>query len=164
MPDWPVRFFFVPSAADGGAFHRSHEAPLPGRDANQAKPPQGGFFIVRASARITGGRPRAPVTFFLLAHKRKSPKKKGAPFAAENRDRPDVWVCPGFSVPCAARPARRSSNSRTFLVLADISGADHLHLGERTLSSPILARNLRAGLRCSASLRGPKIKIRKPLL
>ena len=28
---------------------------------------------------FTGGRPRAPVTFFLLAHKRKSPKKKGAP-------------------------------------------------------------------------------------
>jgi len=79
VPLWPVRFFFVPSVADGRTFHRSHEPPAPGRDASQAKPPQGSFFIVRASARIAGGRPRVPVTFFLLAHKRKSPKKKGAP-------------------------------------------------------------------------------------
>ena len=48
-----------------------------------------------------------PVTFSLLAQSESHQRERAPRFAAENRDRPEVWVCPGFSVPCATRPARR---------------------------------------------------------
>jgi len=47
-------------------------------------------------SRITGGRPRAPVTFFLLAQKEKSPKKKGAP--ARRRKPGQTWCLGLFRI------------------------------------------------------------------
>jgi len=57
---------------------------------------------------FAGGRPRAPVPFF--APPKKGTKERGIPGSPRKiGDRPDVWVCPRFFFPCAARPARRSA-------------------------------------------------------
>jgi len=62
-----------------------------------------------------------PVTFSLLAQSESHQRERAPRFAAENRDRPGAWVCPGFSVPlrCSTSPAvcathERSSHRHTF--------------------------------------------------
>ena len=57
---------------------------------------------------------------------------------------------------CAARPARRSSNSRTFSTPANVSGANYLQYCNGNRNSPILDRNLRAGLRLLGGAKGPQ--------
>ena len=101
------------------------------------------------ASRIAGGRPRAPVTFSLLAHKRKSPKRKGAPvhrrYLASSCGSPALLDRPGGL-----------RNSRKVRLSADSSGAKCSGYSRRDRGSPSARPKPRAGLRCLAALRGPR--------
>jgi len=90
-----------------------------------------------------------PVTFF--APPKKVTKERGSPVRRH-------YLVTSCGVPALLDQPGGLRNSRTVHAIPSTSGADCLCFSKHFRGSPILDRNLRAGLRCSASLRGPNFK------
>ena len=101
---------------------------------------------------FSGGRPRVPATFFLLAHKRKSPKKKGAPVRRH-------YLVHSCGVPALLDQVGRLRNSRTHSDTApDIRRESYRGEACVPVTRPVLADDPLPGLRLLGGEQGPQEK------